>query len=464
MKLRYITALIISKASIIFLRAMHYGATSLPGKIALTIYPDIIKEIPKTFTVIAVTGTNGKTTTSRIIGQILEESNIGYISNKSGANMLNGIITSYIDAISLKGKSQASFAVFEIDEAFFDKAAEYIRPHITIVTNFFQDQIERYGGIENVLNHVISGIQKIPESILILNADDPFCASIGKNASNNTIYYGISPKAYNGPSDSALNDDSILCIYCKSTYEYLNHTYGHLGGFICPKCGYSRPETTVTCKKIIELNENYSFIMMDLNETISYATIKLPALYNIYNALAAAACGVAIGAQANIIVRALSSFELGFGRMETIEADKKIIKIILVKNSVGLSQVLDYILNSTNNNKFFSISFIINNYAADGKDVSWLWNTNIEKLNKVRQNIIKIYISGTKGDEMEARLKQAGFEDSKINHVKDYKTLINLGLEEIPQGGTFYILPTYTAMLDIRKILKNRFGLKEFWE
>jgi UDP-N-acetylmuramyl tripeptide synthase len=455
-----VLAIIVSKAAIVFLRMIRYGGTSMPGKIALLIYPGILKELSKPFKIIAITGTNGKTTTSRIIGQVLKENGIGYITNKSGANMLNGIITSFIEAVNIKGKSSVSTALFEIDEAAFNKIVEHFEPHVIVVTNFFRDQLDRYGEVYSSLNSVLSGIRKTPGSTLVLNADDSLCASLGRESGNRVIYYGFSSTAW-GCMENTVNNDATFCLYCKTGYDYKNHVYGHLGGFVCRKCGYRRPESTVTCIGIDELNENYTAVKLDLNGTIVDASVNLPAIYNIYNALAGCACGIAMGFSYDSIIKALNTFECGFGRMETIKIGDKIIRIILIKNPTGFNQVLDYVLNE---NKEFNISFLINDNAADGRDISWLWDVNIEKLEKIYDKIIAAYVSGTRGLDMAVRLKYADFDTKKIKHIEGYNRLIDEAQETTPENCTFYILPTYTAMLDIRSVLKNKFKLKEFWE
>ncbi|NSW90338.1 MAG: DUF1727 domain-containing protein [Firmicutes bacterium] len=460
MNIRLILTIIISKIAVKFCRLIRRGGTSLPGGIALTIYPDVLKEISKTFKIIAVTGTNGKTTTTRVIGQILKENGIGYITNKSGANLLNGITTSFIEAVDLKGRSFIPTALLEIDEAAFNKVMEHSEPYITIVTNFFRDQLDRYGEVYTTLNSVLSGIRKTPGSILILNADDSLCASLGRESSNRAVYYGFSSTAWSN-TENTVNSDAMFCLYCKTRYNYENHIYGHLGGFICPQCGYRRPESTITCLEVTELTSSYTRIKLDINGTTADAKINLPGIYNIYNCLAGAACGAVLRLPCDNILRALSTFECGFGRMEAIITEGKSIKVILVKNPTGFNQVLDYILTE---DKKMQIAFLINDRAADGRDISWLWDVDFEKLEKIYDKIITAYVSGIRGPDMAVRLKYAGFNPEKIKIMNNYSQLIDNGLAGTPEGSTFYILPTYTAMLDIRDMLKKNFKLKEFWE
>lgn len=467
MNLRLVFTIVITKILILALRLLRSGGTTLPGKAAYKIYPDIIKVISKNFKIIMVTGTNGKTTTTRIIGQMLKENGNLYVTNKSGANLVSGVLTTLIEAVDMFGKSKASTALIEVDEAAFNRITDFVQPDIIVVTNFFRDQLDRYGELYTTLNGVRSGIQKSPNSRLILNADDSLCASLGKDVPQEVLYYGFDSQAYESPEKS-INSDAVFCLYCKSKYDYSNRIYGHLGGFVCNTCGYRRPEPKVTCVKVEELNSSYSNVLFSLNShengkepvTIN-AKINLPGLYNIYNALAATSCGCLLNIPEEILVKSLESFECGFGRMETIVTQGKKIKLILVKNPTGFNQVLNYLLTEDKN---MQIAFIINDKLADGTDISWLWDVDFEKLCEVQEIAGTFYTSGIRAEDMAVRLKYAGIYSNKIKIEKNFEELINSGLSNIETGQSFYILPTYTSMLEIRSFLKKKYGLKEFWK
>ena len=467
MNLRLTFTIIITKLLIFILRVLKHGGTSLPGKVAHKIYPDIIKVISKDFKIIMVTGTNGKTTTTRIIGKILENNGVTYITNKSGANLVSGVITTFINSVDITGKSQASTALLEVDEAAFNVVTDYVQPDILVVTNFFRDQLDRFGEIYSTLNNVRSGIEKSPNAKLVLNADDSLCVSLAHNSKREVVYYGFAQGACNS-SENVENSDAVYCLYCKNRYEYSYKVYGHLGAFSCPNCSYSRPSSQLTCLKVDDLNSSYSDIVFSLdsanddNERVSFkARINLPGLYNIYNALAAASLGHLLGFSVNSIIKAMESFECCFGRMETLMTHGKTIKIILVKNPTGFNQVLTYLLTEKQKAQ---IAFIINDKPGDGTDISWLWDVDFEKLEKIQENISVFYASGIRGEDMAVRLKYAGIYSDKITLIKDYEELLNKALEDAQEGKILYILPTYTAMLDIRKLLNKKYGLKEFWK
>lgn len=467
MKLRQVIAIVISKLTIYALRLFRSGGTTLPGKVALKLFPGILKSIAKDFEIIMVTGTNGKTTTTRIIEEILKNNNVDYITNKSGANLLSGITTLFIQAVSISGKPKHKVALIESDEAAFNQVTKHITPKAVVVTNFFRDQLDRYGELYSTLNAVKSGLERIDDNAtIILNADDSMCASLGKDTSKPVFYYGINQDTYQATLEN-VNSDAMFCIYCKNKYEYKNHIYGHLGSFYCTNCGYKRPDADLECIEIQEAGSSYTTIKCKctfslLQEENEFLTrINLPGLYNVYNAMAAATCGLALNYKADTILNALQSFESGFGRMESISVEDKTVKLILVKNPTGFNQVLSFL---ALDNQPLNIAFLINDNLADGTDISWLWDVDFEQLNNVEDKINGLITSGVRGEDMAVRLKYSGLDTSRIKIIKDYYILINEGLKKTPPGGCFYILPTYTAMLDIRSILKKKFNLKEFWK
>ncbi|MCX7746776.1 MAG: DUF1727 domain-containing protein [Clostridia bacterium] len=465
MNIRLTATILVAKTIIKVCRLANWGGTTLPGKIARKLYPDIIKVITSGFKTVMVTGTNGKTTTTRIIGQVLKENQIDYITNKSGANLVGGVITTFIESVNVFGKCKAKVALIEIDEAAFFAMSKFMEPDILVVTNFFRDQLDRYGELYTTLNGVRSGIESSKNMSLILNADDSLCASLGYHSPKKVLYYGLSENAHEGVEEIS-NSDAMFCIFCKTKYEYTNHVYGHLGGFKCPHCGYAKPATEVTCTKVLELTSTYSTIEFStasntLDEKRFEAKVNLPGLYNIYNSLAAAALGHLLELPKENTINALGSFECGFGRMETIETDRKSIKLILVKNPTGFNQVLNYLLTEEKN---IQLAFLINDKLADGTDISWLWDVDFEKLQHILEKLDHVYTSGIRAEDMALRLKYGNIPVEKIEIQKDYAELIRVGLSRTAEGSSFYLLPTYTAMTEMREMLKKKFGLKEFWK
>jgi len=458
-KIRLVLSIFVCKLSVKVCRKIGLGGTSLPGKIALKIYPDILKVITEQFKILTVTGTNGKTTTTGIIAQFLKEDGIEYITNSSGANLLPGITTTFATSVNWKGKSKVATALIEIDEGVFGKITSHFEPDLIVVTNFFRDQIDRFGGVHKVLERVRSTVEKSNNACLILNADDSLCASLGKNSKNRVIYYGLSEETWPGIAKIA-DSDTLFCFYCNNEYEYSYYTYEHLGGFKCPNCGYERPNSQITCSGIEEMTDKYSTVNLQILDINTNAKINLPGLFNIYNALAAVAAGTAMELSEKAVISGLVKYKPSFGRMEEINIDGKLIKIILVKNSAGFNQIIDYLLMEDTN---MQLAFLINDKPGDGTDISWLWDVDFKKLLDADNKIESVLISGTRSTDMSERLRCAGINTDKIDILENYNELLDKGLSNIIEGQSMYILPTYTAMLGIRKILKKRFGLKEFW-
>jgi UDP-N-acetylmuramyl tripeptide synthase len=459
-RLRFLAAMNAAKISMALLRLLKSGGTSFPGKLAIKLCPGILRDLAGLFRIIMITGTNGKTTTSRIVSGMLEQNGIKYIANKSGANLSSGAASTLISALTPGGRPKVTHALLETDEAAFRSLAPTLKPEIVIVTNFFRDQLDRYGELYTTLDKVREGIKGIPEATLILNADDSLCASLGVDAPNKFIYFGMAGGVY-PESGAAVNTDAAFCINCKGRYEYSSVSFGHLGHFSCPSCGYGRPRADVECSDILSYDNLGSDIVVEAPGMELKVKLALPGLYNIYNALAGAAFGYALGMDSDGISTVLTSFECGFGRMESVAVNDRTLKMILVKNPTGFNQVIRYLLTQESP---CVVVFAINDKLADGTDISWLWDVDFEILTLMGETTSAFYVSGIRAEDMAVRLKYAGISTDRIILRKDYPALIDEALGKAGENGTLYILPTYTAMLDIRKILKKRFGLKDFWK
>lgn len=459
-----IAVLMFSKVLIRCLRLLNLGGTTLPGKVALYLYPQILKELSSQCKTIMVTGTNGKTTTTRMIENILKQNQLSFFTNKSGANLISGVATAFISASNLRGQAMPDIALIEIDEAAFGKVTTMVQPMILVITNFFRDQLDRYGELYTTLHTVLQGIQNSPDTTLVLNGDDSLSTYLEKKTSHPHLFFSISSSAYQS-KENEVNNDARFCLFCKEKYAYSYQTYGHLGGFYCPSCGYQQPSADIACTSIPALSAQSSQIQFSTlyeGKLTKFETkLNLPGLYNIYNALAATACASCLNIAPTIVANALSSFERGFGRMESIAVGDKHIQVILVKNPTGFNQVLQFLQTISYS---FTVALIINDQSADGTDISWLWDVDFETLNCIDSKIIRYYSSGIRAEDMAVRLKYAGVDTTKLTLTHDYKTLLEEALYSTPSGSTLFILPTYTAMLQIRKILRKKFGVKEFWK
>lgn len=456
MKIKVFLAVTACKLTIKLLRLLGRGGTAIPGKIAIRICPDLLRYLAKDVKCVIVTGTNGKTTSSRIIEEIFIKSGESYFANRSGANLINGITSIFIENSSLTGKPKKSNAVIECDEAASKEVCRLINPAVVLVTNVFRDQLDRFGEVSGTLQNILIGIKNSPNATVCLNADCSLTASIAEQIPNKVIFYGVDVPIYKNPVDEV--SDAPHCIKCKHEYEYSYRTFGHLGGFYCPDCGYKRPETQVSVTEIINTGLNSTEVRVSIFNENDEISINLPGGYNIYNAIAALTVSEAVGFDRFAAKNAIASFNCSFGRMEQFDLGAHSARIILVKNPAGCNQVLNYLASLSEKTIFVCC---LNDNSADGKDVSWIWDVNFEKLNDIIDLIPEIYVAGIRSGDMAVRLKYAGIDESKLRIFDDYDDLMKaMSKQMLP----VIIMPTYTAMMDLRAKMSAVFGGKNFWE
>ncbi len=428
---------------------LFQGGTNFPGKIALKLDKNILKTIANNYEVILVTGTNGKTTTTSMIYSIVKDSNKQVITNNTGANMYTGIVACFISNYSFKKSCEKKIAVIEVDEANVKFVTEYISPRIITVTNLFRDQLDRYGEVYTTLKKILEGVEKVPTATLLLNGDESLFGNL--NLKNDMVYYGFGTKV-NDNSIVDINADAKFCTICKSPYEYNFITYNHLGDFYCSGCGYKRPKLTYSVDKIVDLNTSGSTVHINNKEYY----INQPGTYNIYNALCAYSVAKLLGLEDTTIEHSLKTVASSFGRQETLNIEGKEVKIILVKNPAGYDEAVNTI---NLDKRKINLSLLLNDNYADGKDVSWIWDVNFERLTSL--NINKIMISGIRLYDMAIRLKVAGFTSESFLLCKDEESL----LQQIKacDGEIVYVLATYTAMINLRKFLHTKGYIDKIW-
>ena len=450
--MRVFLAILLCKLSRSLLRLFKRGGTNLPGKIAVKICPDLLKTVAQGVRVTVITGTNGKTTTARMIEQAYINAGIPYFSNRSGANLLTGITAEFAVHASLSGKAKIPNAIIECDEGASAMVCRYANPSVFLLTNLFGDQLDRFGDIMHTLDCVKAGAENSPNARICLNADDSLSVSIADGLPTQPHFFGVETELYKAPTDEP--SDAPDCIKCGTAYEYEYITYAHLGGFHCPNCGYSRPDTD-TAIVSAEPGADGSAITIRSRYQEFPAYVNLPGQYNIYNAAAAAATLSALDFDVQAIIDALENFECGFGRMEKFELEGRDVRMILVKNTAGFNQVLNF-LSSLEIDALFVIC--LNDRIADGTDVSWIWDVNFEQLAESGQRFL---LSGGRADEMVVRLAQARIPNESVEVIREYPALLTRMLED---ESPVYIMPTYTAMLELRDIISKKYGYKDFWE
>lgn len=440
-------------------RGLHLlgrGGTNLPGKLALKLDPALPAELSRGLRIIAVSGTNGKTTTCRMLAAALEHAGIPVLTNRSGANLRSGVTALLAENIR-RGKPQKRVAVIECDEAAWRTLGAQLKPEILVVTNVFRDQLDRYGEVLHTLSEIEEGAAAAPGTLLCLNADDSLVADLSRRCSENAVlFYGMDtsgPAAEKAPSERS---DAMYCIRCGAKYDYDYRTYAHLGGFRCPGCGYRRPDAAVAVTAIERLGAEDSTVELRIGETAAPQRVPLPAVYNVYNLLAAAAGLHAFGLDPEAIRAGLDT-EAGFGRMEHFDIGAGV-TMILVKNPAGFTQVLDYLSGISNG---FDLLCCLNDRAQDGRDISWIWDVPLERLADGSTQVQEVFAAGTRGEEMLLRLKHAGISPEKLRLAAPMDAFLR-GLSA--RKSPLVIVPTYTAMMALRPKLARMTGAKAFWE
>ena len=447
--IKTIISILSAKFTLFLTKTILKGGTTFPGRVALKIDKNILSKVSKGYKVILVTGTNGKTTTTSMIYNIIKESGHQVITNNTGANLFPGIVTTFVANYKFGSKVKDNYAVIEVDEANLKYITEYITPEVITVTNLFRDQLDRYGEVYTTLNKILEGIYNVPETTLVLNGDESL---LGKLDLKNPVHFYGFDKAVNDNKTIEINADAKFCKFCKTPYEYNFVTYNHLGDFYCPNCGYKRSDLMYAVTDIIDINADSSTIKFNDLEV----SINQSGTYNIYNGLCAYSIAKELGIDDSVIKKSLENQSSSFGRQETINIEGKDVKIFLVKNPAGYNQSLDTICL---NKERFAAAFLLNDNYADGQDVSWIWDVDFEKLTET--NIDEVYISGLRAYDMAVRLKTAGLDPNKFVIEEQYETLT----EAIKNGSCdkLYILATYTAMINYRKYLHSKGYIKNLW-
>jgi UDP-N-acetylmuramyl tripeptide synthase len=463
MNLRLLMGVWTGKGVVTATRLLGRGGTTLPGTVARKIAPEILRALaaqPR-HGVIAVTGTNGKTTTAKMLSAMFEAAGMSVTHNRAGANLISGLTTAFLQSAAWNGRVQGNVGLMEIDEATMPQGCKEIRPRAAVVTNFFRDQLDRYGELEHTVNFVGRGLEQLaPGARAALNADDPLCASLGRRTGVTPLYYGIEDRSV-GSKEMNQTADAKHCVVCGTAYEYEVFYYAHLGVYRCPACGHQRPRPDVYVDRIWDVDARGSSLHVVTPAGDFEARLQIPGLYNIYNALAAVAGALAMGVPPAAIKTGLERTTSQFGRMERIPMRDRDVFMALVKNPVGFNSVIQTVMQSGTRK---NLVICINDLYADGTDISWLWDVDFEALAAHEDEVNFVICSGLRAEDMAVRLKYAGMNPAKLIVEKDLAKALDQGLSFIQPGEILYILPTYTAMLQMREVIQKQGYAKKFWE
>ena len=439
------------------------GGTALPGLVAERIDPDVTSELSTRLGQgnALVTGTNGKTTTARLLGSILQAAGMEVVANREGSNMMRGIAAALVDGAGWSGDyalPEKLVGVFEVDEVTVPEAAWATKPRAVLFTNLFRDQLDRYGEVDYVSNVWRGAVASWPKvATLVLNADDPSVAALGEYATGRVVYFGMRDRSLASGAELGDAADARWCIACGMELTYAAVFYGHLGHWRCGRCGRERPMTQVGCDGMTPDGEGMRMFLSVEGVGIEVA-VPLSGLYNAYNVTAAAALASALGIGAEPIKVGLASFTAAFGRQERLEVEGRRVEVILAKNPAGLNQVIRTITADTKGP--LHIAMFLNDGIADGRDISWIWDVDFELL---RGWTSRVTVSGTRAWDLAVRLKYAGLE-AACAVEKDSDRALRQAIRQTPENGALHVIPTYTAMLEVRDTLSRWAGGDPFWE
>ena len=409
----------------IFSRLLNLGhGSTWPGHIALKINKNFIKQtIGSKTKVVLVAGTNGKTTTSALACHILKQNGFSVVQNKSGANLLNGAASAIIQGIKpFSSKTDQDYLILEVDENNLPLVINQTNASYVIALDLFRDQLDRYGEVGSIIKKWRDAFEKLSKNTtLILNADDPQVSYLGKNLKSKVMYFGLNENDQEIIEHGA---DSIFCPKCQHLLDYKSITFSHLGNWLCSNCGEKRPNLNIS----------------------KFEIYPIPGTYNKYNTLAAILLATDQELSEKQIAEALKSFKPAFGRQEEFEVDGKKVKIFLSKNPTSFNESLSTISDL----KAKNILIVLNDRIPDGRDVSWIWDINTSLLG----NIPNITVSGDRVYDMALRIKHSGLKNFHI--FEDLSDAVKQSLEKTKLGETLFILPTYSAMLETRKILTGK--------
>jgi UDP-N-acetylmuramyl tripeptide synthase len=428
------------------------GGTTLPGKLLWKLDPSAVDRLAARLPLGAalVSATNGKTTTTALAASILAP-RARLAHNASGANLVSGV------ASTLLAADDAELGLFEVDEGALPEVSARVRPRALCLGNLFRDQLDRYGELELVAERWRAAVRSLPpETALVVNGDDPQVGDLARERPG-TLVFGLDDPRHAHPSLQHAAD-SKYCLRCGTPYEYGAAYVGHLGDYRCPRCGHARPELHVVARAIeLEGLERASFDLVTFDGT-ARVRLALPGLYNVYNTLAAASLGLALGATLEEVRSGLERAGAAFGRFERIAVGDRRLLMLLIKNPAGANEAIRTLV-AGGAPKLAVIA--LNDATADGKDVSWIWDVDFEPLLDGLEHLVA---TGDRAAELALRFAYAGFDRAAIDVVPRFEDALDRGLASTPPGGELVVLPTYTAMLALRRIVARRGFVRPYWE
>jgi lipid II isoglutaminyl synthase (glutamine-hydrolysing) len=463
---RFVVALAAGKAASTASRVLRFGGgTSFPGTVARRIDPEVLAKVAASSGArkAIVTGSNGKTTTCRMLAAVAQAGGLKVAQNRSGSNLVQGIVSAAVRGTDLRGRMDAQLLLLEVDEATVRLVTPELPPDALVITNIFRDQLDRFGELYAMAAALARVIESLPESAtVVLNADDPLVASLGERAAARRLYYGVRA---GGDSTTQVPEhaaDTIRCVRCQRQLTYRAVYLSHLGDYECAECGTSRPPLDVAVTAIQPSPDGGAEIKIETPAGTFPLTVPLAGIHNVYNAAAAIAAATALSLprpeDAGQAEHALAGLRPAFGRMEPIRAGDRQVVLSFVKNPTAYNATLREVLRQPGRKHVLAAH---SNTVVDGEDFAWLWDVDLELL--VPQ-LASLVISGTRAEEVALRFKYAGAEPGLMRMLPNRAAALDAALNGTPPGEPVYILAGYTPMRELRAIMQRRGWVPPAWK
>jgi lipid II isoglutaminyl synthase (glutamine-hydrolysing) len=437
------------------------GGTSLPGAVARRIDPLVLQKVATASKAhkAVITGSNGKTTTCRMLAALAQAAGASVAQNRSGSNLLQGVTSVAVREADLRGRVDARLLLLEVDEATMRRVAPEVAPDLVLITNVFRDQLDRFGELYSMARMLEASIEALPaHASVVLNGDDPLVASFAPHAQARRLYFGVRAEGVGVeiPEHAA---DSIRCVHCQHALTYRRAYLSHLGDYECRGCGSRRPDLDIAVTRVHVSPDGGSDITVETPAGTMQVRVPLPGLHNVYNAAAALAGAFALGMLETRSTRsALADLRPAFGRLEEISADGRRTVLSFVKNPASYNATLRQVLPRPGRKHVLAAH---SNTVVDGEDFAWLWDVDLEQL---VPDLASLVVSGTRAAEVALRMKYAGANLSDIRVIPGRQAALDTALARIPPGEPLYILAGYTPMREFRQIMQRRGWVQPFWE
>jgi UDP-N-acetylmuramyl tripeptide synthase len=426
------------------------GGTTLPGKLLWKLDPGAIDVLARRLPhgSVLVSATNGKTTTAAMVAEILAP-RMRVAHNASGANLVSGVASALLRA------DGAELGLFEVDEAALPEVARRVGPKALLLGNLFRDQLDRYGELEILAGRWREALSALPDAELVVNGDDPQLGALARTGQGRV--FGVDDPRVARPALQHAAD-SKYCLRCGTPYDYAAAYVGHLGDYRCPACGHARPPLDVVARAVELRGLDGASFSLAAAEGETRIELALPGLYNVYNALGAASLALSLGASLEDVRAGLGRFSAAFGRFERIAVGDRRLLMLLIKNPAGANEAVRTLVEGGAP----SVAVVaLNDAIADGRDVSWIWDVDFEPL---LAGLDRLVATGSRAAELALRFAYGGLDRDRIEVVPSLEQALDRGLELTPAGGELTVLPTYTAMLALRRIVAGRGHVANYWE